>query len=84
MTYHVNASGTGGAISESALTLKQAQTMAAEFKAKGYMSVVIVDAGTGSPVRNNAGGTTKAGSATEEVRPISSEESKPSSREKDD
>ena len=53
MTYHVNASSSDGAVSEPALTLEQAQTMAAGFKAKGYVSVVIVDAGTGAPVRSH-------------------------------
>ncbi len=84
MTYHVNASSRDGAVSEPALTLVGAQALADEFKAKGYMSVVIVDAGSGAPVRSHLVATMKAGSADAETQPSSFTGDNASSHETND
>ena len=83
MSYHVNASCSDGAVSEPALTLEQAQTISDEFKAKGYMSVVIVDAGTGMPVRGHPV-SIKVSSATVETPPSAPVGDNASSQEADD
>ncbi len=51
MSYHVNAANASGAVSVPTLSLDQARAKAEEFKAQGYTNVVIVDAGSGTPIR---------------------------------
>lgn len=71
MSYHVNASSNDGAMSVPTLTLEQALAKAEEFKAKGYMGVIIVDAGTGEPLRGHVPAAMKAGSIAVEAPPVS-------------
>ena len=52
LSYRVNAASGSGAVSAPALTLDQARTKAEVFKSKGYTNVVIIDAGTGTPVED--------------------------------
>jgi hypothetical protein len=58
MMYRVNASSTAGAISVSASSLEEAQAKADELKAKDYTNIVIINAGTGEPLKK--GGTRDA------------------------
>jgi len=52
MSYRVNASSSAGAVSITAFSLEEAFEKADELKAKNFANVVIIDAGTGLPVKS--------------------------------
>ena len=51
MSYFVNASSSEGAISVPVISLQEAWAKLDELAARGYANLVIIDAGTGEPVR---------------------------------
>ena len=51
MSYLVNAASNDGAISVPVISLEEAWAKLDELAAEGYTNIVIMDAGTGEPVR---------------------------------